>query len=245
MTSVTDVYLDLLETYWRSAPAKTFMGEKLTRIAGSPQDQLTPTGVDNPYWEVVRQMPAATGSWGELNRRLAPCFYAPDCMVGRETLVSTYAWAIPTPGDIAWLAEELDGRGVVEVGAGAGYWAWQLTQAGVDVAAYDPHGTVGNQYVSAAKPYHPVQPGDATAAGKHPDWALMMSWPSYDNPWAAEALSCYQGDTLVYAGEGPGGACADDVFFAILEEKWEYVGSSPRHVTFQGIHCDLQIFRRG
>lgn len=49
---------------------------------------------------------------------------------------------------------------------------------------------------------------------------------------AVEALRAYQGDLLVYVGEGNGDACADDDFFAELEDGWELVGRSPGHVSF-------------
>src|ERR1035441_3922730 len=93
----------------------------------------------------------------------------------------------------------LRGRGVIEPGAGGGYWAWQLAQAGVNVAAYDPADVEAGMFVGR-KPWFPVKRGDQSVAGKHPGRSLLLCWPSYDKPWAAEALAAYGGDQLFYIG---------------------------------------------
>jgi hypothetical protein len=78
----------------------------------------------------------------------------------------------------------------------------------------------------------------------HPDRALFLCWPSFDDPWAAQALACYAGDLLIYAGEGEGGCTADDEFFKLLEAEWDELEYSPRHVTYRGIHDYLTAYRR-
>jgi hypothetical protein len=143
-----------------------------------------------------------------------------------------------------WLAKTLNGQGVVEIGAGSGYWAWQLTQAGVDVAAYDPQRPGPNNQFNQHRLYHPVAEGDHEKAAEHPDRALMLCWPSYGAPFAKQALHTYQGDTLVYVGESEGGCCADDRFHRILRRDFAEADESPFHVTFWGIHCALTVWRR-
>lgn len=222
-------------------------------IAGSDQDQAVPAGAHNPLWEIVRLVP---GEPGFMRHRIEPRTYWTDAAddtvmtrayaagLDRHSLCARYTWSIPSPGDIAWLANLLDGRGVAEIGAGSGYWAWQLAQAGVPVAAYDPNPPgPGNQF-NTHRTYHPVMEGDHTAAANHPDRALMLCWPSYQDPYAKQALHAYRGDMLIYIGEGPGGCCADDRFHSILERDFEEIGSSPFHVTYWGIHCGLTAYRR-
>lgn len=228
--------------------------EKARTIAGSDQDQLTPDGTRNPLWEIVRYMPGdayyedggridPNGYWaggrdGEGQRR------AHAAGLGRIKLCSRYAWSIPSPGDIRWISDLAAGRGIVEIGAGAGYWAWQLAQVGVDVAAYDPHAPgVDNEFAKHG-PYHPVRSGDHTAVALHPDRVLMLCWPSYGEPFAKEALHHYTGDTVIYIGEGEGGCCADDRFHRILRRDFKEIGSSPFHVTYWGIYCRLTAWRR-
>lgn len=223
-------------------------------IAGSPQDQTPPDSVENPLWQIVRWMPARP-RWGA-GSRLGPDGHwaltlndenlrrAYAAGLGRMELCARYSWSIPSPGDIAWLADTLDGRGVVEIGAGSGYWAWQLAQAGVPVAAYDPHPPGPENNFNQHRLYHPVMGGDHEKAADHPDRALMLCWPSYGSPFAKQALHHYAGDMVIYIGEGEGGCCADDRFHRILARDYEETGRSPFHVTYWGIHCELTVWRR-
>lgn len=233
-----------IDAYWASSAVepRDWFDHRYVQIAGTEHDQPVPDGVQNPYWDVIQRMPCVQEPWKPIP---SPYPYQSRLGIRRDDLVCTYAWSIPSPGDIAWLAGLLDGRGVVEIGAGSGYWAWQLAQAGIDVAAYEPNNPESNRYVGVDEPYHPLLRGDETAAAQHPDRALLLSWPSYAEPWAAQALACYEGDLLVYVGEGEGGCCADDKFFALLEDGWSLVGSSPHHVTWWAIHCGLSVYRRG
>lgn len=107
--------------------------------------QAVRSRTDNPMWEIVRQIPDGSGygtGWhptttglvydGQEWQRLAD-------LPSRTFLCRAYSWAVPCPDALDWMDRTLDGRPVVEVGAGMGYWAWQLTQLGVDVVAYDLH----------------------------------------------------------------------------------------------------------
>lgn len=218
-------------------------------IAHTSQDQQ-PVG-DNPMWEVVRWMPAAEPYWGGglLEPESVP-LDLPDTNglvnlgASRHDLCTRYAWSIITPGDVEWIGKVLDGRPVVEIGAGTGYWAWQLEQTGVDVVAYDPHPPSADNTFCKAGPYTTVLAGDATAVELHQDRALLMVWPPYDGGHARQALSAYRGDLLVYAGESAGGCTADDGFYDLLEADWVEVSVSPHHVTWSGIHCRLAAYQR-
>jgi hypothetical protein len=233
-------YADALAGYRDRAPR---------RIAGSEWDQQVPEGTQNPYWEIIRQLP--------LDPIPLPWHYRPEPMLhwlhgprdeykmfaDRFDMCGTYSWSICTPGDIAWLKDVLAGRGVVEPGAGTGYWAWQMEQSGISVAAYEPNQPEpGNHF--ARREWTTVLRDDYLAAKHHPDRALFLCWPSYADPWAAQALACYSGDLLIYAGEGEGGCTADDEFFRLLEAEWDEIGYSPKHVSYWGIHCHLTAYRR-
>jgi len=221
-------------------------------IADSGEDQTSHT--DNPYWDVVRWMPAEP-PWahgGPLEPTYVHNAFRGDlaeelCALGagsRVQLAARFAWSIITPGDIDWITQQLDGRPVVEIGAGTGYWAWQLEQAGVDVAAYDPNPPGPDNTQCSGGPYTTVLQDDASAVRHHQDRALLMVWPPYGGEHARHALSVYEGDLLLYAGEGPGGCTADDGFYELLDEEWVEVDVAPRHVTWWGIHCSLAAYRR-
>jgi hypothetical protein len=236
-TAVLGAYMD---RYRREVPL---------RIAGSEWDQPIPEGIQNPYWEVVRQLPledlpSAYSGWrpepstyylaGGADVRRVPA--------DRFALCGTYSWSICSPGDIAWLKGILAGRGVVEPGAGTGYWAWQMEQAGISVAAYEPNPPGENHF--AYRTWTTLLNDDHSAPKHHPDRALFLCWPNYGAPWAAQALSCYSGDMLIYAGEPEGGCTADDEFYRLLEAEWDEIEGCPSHVSYWGIHCYLTAYRR-
>jgi len=219
------------------------------RIAGSKWDQQVPEGTQNPYWEIIRQLPSEPLSFPWQTRPEPTLHWLGSggrdfkLFADRFDMCGTYSWSICSPGDIAWIKGLLDGRGVVEPGAGTGYWAWQMEQAGISVAAYDPNEPEpGNHF--ARREWTTVLRDDHSAPKRHPDRALFLCWPSYADPWAAQALACYAGDLLIYAGEGEGGCTADDGFFRLRDAEWDEIGDSPAHVSYWGIHCYLTAYRR-
>lgn len=259
MHTAVDDLVSALRTAWqdpRSLDGDRLLSGLTTRylpIAGSDQDQTVQEGTANPLWETVRWLPATTYLSDDallqpesypmvFNRRTAQRLS--DLGAGRHALATRYAWSIISPGDVVWMAEQLDGLGVVEIGAGSGYWAWQLEQAGVNVAAYDPHPVGEDNRFCTAGPYTTVLQDDASAVRHHGDRALLMVWPPYGGPHARQALAQYEGDLLLYAGESCGGCTADDGFYALLDQEWEETAVAHRHVTWWGIHCQLAAYRR-
>jgi len=93
---------------------------------------------ENPYWDIVGPF-VGTGP-AERNRRRevnggrsngsARFAYA------QMALQASYAYAIPAPETLRWIADTCDGRGLLELGAGRGYWAHQLSRRNVDVLAF-------------------------------------------------------------------------------------------------------------
>ncbi|MGH3376427.1 MAG: hypothetical protein ACRDP6_16980 [Actinoallomurus sp.] len=209
------------------------------RIAGSPYDQLTPIGVDNPYWEIVRHLPTVR----EPGQGICPDGFTRGLPVGHHLLAQRYSWAIPSPGDIAWLTHVLADRGLVEIGAGSGYWAWQAGQAGIDVIAYEPISASANAYTDGIQ-YTLIRRDGPAAARRHPSRALLLCWPSHGDPWAANALHAYTGDLMIYIGQGQGGRCADDDFFRLLARTWTPIGASTRHVAWRHTHSAMTAYRR-
>jgi hypothetical protein len=240
--------LDEIRAWWSQREGIARHSNVFT-IAGSPHDQLVPEGVNNPYWEIVRHLPAVIHQpLSDLDPDLGitPLSDPAGLPAGhRDPLVRRYSWAIPSPGDIAWLKRVLDGRSLVEIGAGSGYWAWQARQAGIDVIAYEPKPVTDNDDVTGPA-YTDLERGDHQAASKHPDRALLICWPTYDASWAAQTLTAYQGDLLIYIGDDPGGCCADNAFFDELDHAWtQSAGSSPHHITWSGIQSTMTAHRPG
>jgi len=172
----------------------------------------------NPYWEILR---AKNGPMSDV------------VSIQRNHLCRKYTWCIPDPKSLRLVAKHSMGR-IVEIGAGRGYWAWQLSKLGVDVVAYDlrpldsginpwhshlVHPLFGPTSISKKSYFH-VQKGDAISARAHPDRTLMLCWPPYNYDMAYRALNHYKGDRLIYLGEHYG-CCANAKFFERLEEKWK------------------------
>ena len=132
-----------------------------------------------------------------------------------------YAWAVPTKDAVRALAEFARGRGLIEIGAGLGYWASLLNAAGADVAAYDIE-PLGDDtfFLADASPHFPVQAGGTEMAARAGRRVLFLCWPPMDDPMAAEALAAYPGTRLAYAGEDEDGCTGDDGFFRLLKRDW-------------------------
>lgn len=161
----------------------------------------------------------------------------------REGLVHEFAWAIPCDAAIAAIVGL--GKPVVELGAGNGYWASLIAEAGGTVECYDrePGRHIRGE---KSKLWHPVSQGTCDVITRaHKDHALLLVWPPYDTPMGTECLLRFMeagGSTLVYVGEGSGGCTADDGFHRILDGHW----SEAQYVClpqWSGIHDGLSVYR--
>src|SRR5258708_18456335 len=146
----------------------------------------------------------------------------------RERLIDHFSFAVPSPEALDLIAKNAP---ILEIGAGTGYWAWCLRQMGVDVVATDlfPPQTHPVTLEKDANCNHwfavywtDIERLDAVKAVlQHPNRSLLLVWP-YMDKMAERALRAYQGDTIIYVGEGDGGATTKDKIPQMLS-KWECV----------------------
>lgn len=212
---------------------------------------------DNPFWDQIGQhvhvgddilqSGRTIGSWREI-----------EWWAKRRGYCRTFAWAVPSPEMLDWMVERIDGRTLVEIGAGTGYWAWQLQQLGVHVRAYDiaPPGrmTSNNQWhtprdddgnaTDTGEQYFPVKYGGPHYAGMWPEAVLFLCWPPYDDAMAYDCLSNFHGKELIYCGERDGGCTGTDEFHELLWKDFELVETAPGHVQWPGIHDEVQLWWR-
>lgn len=200
----------------------------------------------NPAWEYVEKVPMDNLSMG-YGRPRRSAFYIPDrddfstlvkeeFIDYRHQVTTRWTWAIPDPATLEFIVETLDGRPVVEIGAGNGYWAWMLSQYGVDVVAYDiyPVGHEESWYLDKyieergkwedvkAQEYFPVQEGGPEMLSLLDDCTervLFLCWPNYDTDFAYDAVKAFRGDTVIYIGEGESGCTANWKFWALMHEQ--------------------------
>lgn len=157
----------------------------------------------------------------------------------RRELCKEYAWAIPTDEALDAIAQ-YSPQGLVEIGAGTGYWAGLLRKRGLFVVAYD---SSPYDNIHADAKWSAVETGGPEKAALWPQLTLFLCWPPYDDPMAALCLNAYAGDTLIYIGEGDSGCTGDETFHKELEAKWEEIGdiSLPQ---WEGIHDGLYVYQR-
>ncbi|WP_063039763.1 hypothetical protein [Nocardia pseudovaccinii] len=196
----------------------------------------------NPYWEIV-----APSVFEYEGRRVVNGGRAKGSArlgFAQTILQAAYAYAIPSPQTVEWVAQFCDGRKVVELGAGRGYWAAQLTQAGVGVGAYDsapPDKTENVSFLGAAGQsdvWHGVGDLDEFVARPSHGWddVLLLCWPpGWGDTMASDALAAFEaagGERLVYIGESKGGKTADAAFFDGLAARWELKSEDAQFVSW-------------
>jgi hypothetical protein len=180
----------------------------------------------NRYLHEVRGACDQTGH-GKFRR------YADGRNIRKEYFVSNYAWAIPDRQAIKTLKELAP---LVEIGAGTGYWASLVEKEGGEVIAFD---------IDPPEPtYTPVIEQDHMTVKNHPDKTLFMCWPSYAEDWTAEAVEMYDGDTLVYVGEGEGGCTGSSRFHRVVGEEFGLADETQHIPQWDGIRDKMFIFNR-
>jgi hypothetical protein len=161
----------------------------------------------------------------------------------REKLVHKYSWAIPNDEAIQ-IIKNYSPNGVIEIGAGRGYWAKLLKEENCLVKAYD---TKTKRWVKTwDAPFIPTKYGGVSKAAKYPKSTLFLCWPPYSNDMAIKALEYYYnagGNTAIYVGESEGGCNATDGFFEFLEEKFKKI-ELVRIPQWSGIHDSLIVWER-
>ena len=157
----------------------------------------------------------------------------------RQQYIEKFGYAIINYASIEFIRPY---QPIVEVGAGSGYWAFELREKGVDVVATDPH-LSHPFWDNPAQKWVGVELLDALPAiEKYPDRNLLICWPNVDEEWATEALQCFQAEFVIYVGEGPGGATGSDRMFQLLADWYEEVHSL-QIPTFCGGEDRLVVYR--
>ena len=158
-----------------------------------------------------------------------------------------FGFGVPSPEVLREIAAHSP---IVELGAGSGYWASQLTREGADVVAFDRHPpkTLADGLANFFfhRQFFPVMKGTPevlqNASRVSRDRALLLVWPFQAElheaerfvdddrvePWDAEALTKFQGDVILHVGH--------------LEPKGDrLVNTSRRFVRLLRERFDLQL----
>lgn len=194
----------------------------------------------NPYWDIVAP------SVSERDGRRVVDGGNPEgsaqLSYAQMMLQATYAYAIPSPQTIEWMAKFCGGRPLVEVGAGRGYWAGQLSRSGLGTHAYELEPPDQQENISFPRVkgqvdlWSPVSTTDVLDFSDWADHVLFLCWPpGWGNTMASDTLAAFEaagGARLVYIGEPKGGKTGNDAFFDALSARWTLETADPRFVSW-------------
>lgn len=192
--------------------------------------------------EFVKNMEAEIGSYdsssidvaiNKFNIRIAAC--------------RTYSWGVPTNDVIQKICEYgYQYGGIVEPGAGAGYWMSLIRKANnnkfVTIATdLNPWHLNQNDYGNVDSLYTTVEVGDAVTDAKmaaEKGYVLFTVWPEYEAKWTGDMIFEYLkngGQCVLFIGEGPGGCTGSDRMHALLNKFFNRVIPSQTEDGFEGV----------
>ena len=158
----------------------------------------------------------------------------------RFDYVEKYAWAVPTREAIETLVAH---DPLIEIGAGTGYWAWLVEQLGGDIVAVDAFTRDYYDEMDEDDFWTAVREGDEQLVADYPDHTPFLCWPELGGSFATEALELTESDTVIYVGEGKGGATGNDEFHRRLESDYE-LEELIQLPKWPGLHDDFYLYKR-
>lgn len=180
--------------------------------------------------------------------------------VDRFDLCSAFAWAVPDQNAIDQIVKFAQNETIIEIGAGRGYWASLIKNAGGNVECWDDYSrgyspdsqTLKMIEMSRQHGYelpdffHPVQKGSYEVLQNYPTGkgVLFLCWPEYDTSQAHDALKNFRGDKVIFVGEGWGGCTGDEEFFNLLGEEWDERDPWIEIPQYNGIHDYMSLYTR-
>lgn len=144
--------------------------------------------------------------------------------------LNLYGYSILNYSLLQIIKSYIKNKKILETGSGIGFNAKLMQLYGFDVKATDI-----NEY---AFQYVPIELIEATkAVKKYNDRILFMCWPTYLDYYALYTLQVYTGSIFIYLGELKNGACAEDIFFDILNSEWTILYKI-RHPMYASSYID-------
>ena len=165
----------------------------------------------------------------------------------RREYVSLFGFPIITAPVVRWISQVTAGHPLLEIGAGNGYLASELTNHGIDVIPTDPHLTgteEGYRIPMAPVPSVDILPlTGADAIALHPERDILWSWPDLNAEYTHQTLREFAGRFLVYIGEDIHGNTGSPEFHHVLETNF-VLADSFQIPTFPGLHDRIVLYER-
>jgi len=145
--------------------------------------------------------------------------------LARTAAVAHFSWAVPTLPIIMEMAAFSSRSGIVEIGAGLGYWSKLLQTVGADIRAVDNHSEIRGMDGEARSLFFTVENADGRdfiANGKAEKRTLFFCWPR-GSFGAEKGFPGYSGDRVVFVGAETGDCTADISEDLVNTGEWEVV----------------------
>ena len=178
-----------------------------------------------------------------------------DCKLLKQLFINMYwhntktiiGFISPTL-ELARGFKKIVGEGkVLEIGAGTGLLAKYLEAAGIDIVATDDYSWFSRNGFQWKK-YFSVEKLDfKDAIRKYKTDFLLMCWPKYDDPFAAEAAELFTelnpNGKILYIGEGSGGCTGDDLFHEGILELDPLDDINEIFPQWEGLHDNVYLVK--
>lgn len=148
-----------------------------------------------------------------------------NIMKARDQAISLFSWAVPNDEAIEICVKY---EPLVEIGAGKGYWASLIKEAGGQIDAYDK------------EPFELVKYGLPDNICQHTEANLFLCWPPYDEPMAYECLNQFKNRYVIYVGEDCTGC---EKFHELLPKQFNGI-ERVNIPQWYGLHDCLTIWER-
>jgi len=113
----------------------------------------------------------------------------------RQQLTEKYSWAIPNQKSIDYI---VDCSPLIEIGAGSGYWGYEIDKHGGDITCYDSD---PNSWDTQWYPVQEGTPHKLQNANISDDFTLFLCWPPANNPMAYNAITMLNPNDVIFIGE--------------------------------------------
>lgn len=159
----------------------------------------------------------------------------------RQFYCSNFSWAFITIKELKTLSKIIGDKPVLSIGSGYAFIEKGLQLLGVNIIPTDSYVYPKTDVVHTWTGVEVLNHNEALA--KYNTDILYMSWPTYDDPYAFEALKLFKGNLLIYIGEPYQGCTADDDFYDLLEDEWN-CKEEIEITNWYSIHDSIFIYER-
>lgn len=158
----------------------------------------------------------------------------------RSTYTDNFSFALPCKEAMNLIKKYSP---ILEIGAGSGFWAKMMHNAGIDIVATSIN---KGAYALNKQNYFPVKRMEASRAVKiHPDRNVFVSWVNYGDNWGTIASkNIKKGRHLIVIGEGEGGCTSNDKFFELIYSRHFEEIERLDIPKWYGLHDDLRVYRK-